>query len=160
MKNRKLKEFFDYTGGISVDDLMDIMTEEWQNFRGGLFGESSHYEDEARDEDRYLEISAILEFPTSWSTGYSFTNTKVEKEYNKEIDRLYAEYGEDEEAFDEALYSYDPILLILTVDLKEKLMYADVDLGNGLSSTEVARERLPDDEDDFRKAVIRMIKAF
>ena len=158
---KRLKEYFDYEGNISIEDLMSIMTDEWQDYsRNKLFNESSHYEDEARDEDRYLEISAILEFDMPESTGYSFSNSKVEKEYDKELDKIYDVSRGDIEKYSDVLSEYEPILLLLSVDLKEKIMYATVDLGNGLSSTEVARERLPDDENSLRKTIDKMIDSF
>ena len=158
---KRLKEYFDYKGNVSIEDLMSIMTDEWQDYsRNKLFNESSHYEDEARDEDRYLEISAILEFDMPEGTGYSFSNSKVEKEYDKELDKIYDVSRGDIEKYSDVLSEYEPILLLLSVDLKEKIMYATVDLGNGLSSTEVARERLPDDENSLRKTIDKMIDSF
>lgn len=158
---KRLKEYFDYEGNVSIEDLMSIMTDEWQDYsRNKLFNESSHYEDEARDEDRYLEISAILEFDMPESTGYSFSNSKVEKEYDKELNKVYDVSRGDIEKYYDVLSEYEPILLVLSVDLKEKIMYATVDLGNGLSSTEVARERLPDDENSLRKTIDKMIDSF
>lgn len=158
---KRLKEYFDYEGNVSIEDLMSIMTDEWQDYnKNKLFNESSHYEDEARDEDRYLEISAILEFDMPESTGYSFSNSKVEKEYDKELDKIYDVSRGDIEKYSDVLSEYEPILLLLSVDLKEKIMYATVDLGNGLSSTEVARERLPDDENSLRKTIDKIIDSF
>lgn len=158
---KRLKEYFDYEGNVSIEDLMSIMTDEWQDYsRNKLFNESSHYEDEARDEDRYLEISAILEFDMPEGTGYSFSNSKVEKEYDKELNKVYDVSRGDIEKYSDVLSEYEPILLLLSVDLKEKIMYATVDLGNGLSYTEVARERLPDDENSLRKTIDKMIDSF
>ena len=34
---------------------------------------------EPRDEDRYIEISAILDFATPYDSGYSFSNKKIQK---------------------------------------------------------------------------------
>ena len=58
------------------------------------------------------------------------------------------------------LNEYQPILFIIAIDLKDKIIYADVDLGNGLSDTEVGRERLAENEEDFRKQIQRMIESF
>ena len=49
---------------------------------------------------------------------------------------------------------------IIDIDLKEKIVYANVDLGNGLSDTEVAREKLAENEEDFRKQIQRIIESF
>ena len=159
MKNRRLKEFFDYTGAIPIEELMDILTEEWQDYnKSGLFRESSYYEDEARDENKFIEISAITSFETPLSTGYGFSSKRVQKFYDDAIDYLYS-VAKDDEEFDELIQDYEPILFIIQIDLKDLIIYADVDLG-GLASTEVARERLADNESDFRKQIQRMIQAF
>ena len=154
-----IKESFEYEGAIPLEELMDILTEEWQdNSNGGVFGNSSHYDDEARDEDRYIEISAIVDFNSA--SNWGFVNKHVQKLYDDECNKIYKEVDEDYDAYDDVLNEYDPILFLLTIDLKELLVYADVDLGNGLGSTEVARERLADNEKDFRKQIQRMIDAF
>jgi len=157
---KSIKESFEYEDAIPLDEMMDILTEEWQGRSGGLFGESSHWDDEARDENRYIEISAILEFDMPNGSGYKFSNKKVEKEYDDECNEVYARVDDDNEEYFDIISQYDPILLLLTIDLKELLIYSDVDLGNGLGSTEVARERLADNEKDFRKQIQRMIDAF
>lgn len=155
-----IKESFEYDGAIPLVELMEILDDEWKYSRGGLFGESSHWEDESRDEDRYIEISAIIGFTTPIDTGYSFANKKVDNQYYKEVNKVYDDVDRDDKKYFEVLNEYEPILFALTIDLKELLIYADVDLGNGLGSTEVARERLADNEKDFRKQIQRMIDAF
>lgn len=161
-EKKSIKESFEYEGAIPLEELMNILTEEWQenNTNNSLFGESSHWDDSARDENRYVEISAIADFTAPNDTGYSFTNKKVDNEYNKEVNKVWEDVDGDDEKYFDVLNEYDPILFILTIDLKELLVYADVDLGNGLGSTEVARERLADNENDFRKQIQRMIDAF
>ena len=156
---KSLKESFEYEGGIPLDELMDILTEEWQenNTNNLLFRESSYYEDEARDEDRYIEISSILDFAVPYNTEYSFSNKKIQKQYDESIKELLDEVEDDD--FDDVLYEYEPILLLITIDLKEEIIYASVDLGNGVAE-DVARERLADNEKDFRKQIQRMIDAF
>lgn len=163
-EKKSIKESFEYEGGIPLDELMDILTEEWQenNTNNLLFRESSHWDDESRDEDRYIEISAIVDFTVPWTTGFGFSNKKVQKDYYKEIESVEKHYtfeDDDDKTMDE-LTEYDPIFFVLTIDLKELLVYVDVDLGNGLSSTEVAREKLAENEEDFRKQIQRMINAF
>lgn len=156
---KSLKESFEYEGGIPLDELMDVLTEEWQenNTNNLLFRESSYYEDEARDENRYIEISSILDFAVPYNTGYSFSNKKIQKQYDESIKELLDEVEDDD--FDDVLYEYEPILLLITIDLKEEIIYASVDLGNGVAE-DVARERLADNEKDFRKQIQRMIDAF
>ena len=160
MKEKKsIKESFEYEGGIPLDELMDILTEEWQenNTNNLLFRESSHWDDEARDENRYIEISAILDFATPYNSGYSFSNKKIQKQYDESIEELRDEVEDDD--FDDVLYEYEPILLLIAIDLKEEIIYASVDLGNGVVE-DVAREKLADNEKDFRKQIQRMINAF
>lgn len=159
MKGNKksLKESFEYEGGIPLEELMSILDDEWKYSKGGLFGESSHWEDESRDEDRYIEISSILDFAVPYNTGYSFSNKKIQKQYDESIKELLDEVEDDD--FDDVLYEYEPILLLITIDLKEEIIYASVDLGNGVAE-DVARERLADNEKDFRKQIQRMIDAF
>ena len=154
-----LTELFEYEGGIPLDELMDILTEEWQenNTNNLLFRESSHWDDESRDENRYIEISAILDFATPYNSGYSFSNKKIQKQYDKSIEELRNEVEDDD--FDDVLYEYEPILLLIAIDLKEEIIYASVDLGNGVVE-DVAREKLADNEKDFRKQIQRMINAF
>lgn len=165
-EKKSIKESFEYEGAIPLDELMDILTEEWQenNTNNLLFRESSHWDDSARDEGKYIEISAIADFTIPWSTGFGFSNKKVQKDYDKEIESVEKHYTfENEEDYNdmtEELEGYQPILFIIDIDLKEKIVYADVDLGNGLSDTEVARERLAENEDDFREQIQRMIDAF
>ena len=157
--HKSLKESFEYEGGIPLDELMDILTEEWQenNTNNLLFRESSYYEDEARDENRYIEISSILDFAVPYTTGYSFSNKKIQKQYDESIEELLDEVEDDD--FNDVLYEYEPILLLITIDLKEEIIYANVDLGNGVVE-DVAREKLADNEKDFRKQIQRMIDAF
>lgn len=160
MKEKKsIKESFEYEGGIPLDELMDILTEEWQenNTNNLLFRESSHWDDEARDENRYIEISAILDFATPYNSGYSFSNKKIQKQYDESIEELRNEVEDDD--FDDVLHEYEPILLLIAIDLKEEIIYASVDLGNGVVE-DVAREKLADNEKDFRKQIQRMINAF
>ena len=160
MKEKKsIKESFEYEGGIPLDELMDILTEEWQenNTNNLLFRESSHWDDESRDENRYIEISAILDFSTPYNSGYSFSNKKIQKQYDESIEELRDEVEDDD--FDDVLYEYEPILLLIAIDLKEEIIYASVDLGNGVVE-DVAREKLADNEKDFRKQIQRMINAF
>ena len=160
MKEKKsIKESFEYEGGIPLDELMDILTEEWQenNTNNLLFRESSHWDDEARDENRYIEISAILDFSTPYNSGYSFSNKKIQKQYDESIEELRDEVEDDD--FYDVLYEYEPILLLIAIDLKEEIIYASVDLGNGVVE-DVAREKLADNEKDFRKQIQRMINAF
>ena len=160
MKEKKsIKESFEYEGGIPLDELMDILTEEWQenNTNNLLFRESSHWDDEARDENRYIEISAILDFATPYNSGYSFSNKKIQKQYDESIEELRNEVKDDD--FDDVLYEYEPILLLIAIDLKEEIIYASIDLGNGVVE-DVAREKLGDNEKDFRKQSQRMIDAF
>ena len=154
-----LTESFEYEGGIPLDELMDILTEEWQenNTNNLLFRESSHWNDESRDENRYIEISAILDFATPYNSGYSFSNKKIQKQYDESIEELRNEVEDDD--FDDVLYEYEPILLLIAIDLKEEIIYASVDLGNGVVE-DVAREKLADNEKDFRKQIQRMINAF
>lgn len=155
-----LKESFEYEGVIPLEELMNILDDEWKYSRGGLFGESSHWDDEPRDEDRYIEISAIADFTAPISTGYSFANKKIDNEYYKEVNKVWKDVDGDDKKYFDVLNECDPILFVLTIDLKELLVYADIDLGNELGSTEVARERLADNEKDFRKQIQRMIDAF
>ena len=160
MKEKKsIKESFEYEGGIPLDELMDILTEEWQenNTNNLLFRESSHWNDESRDENRYIEISAILDFSTPYNSGYSFSNKKIQKQYDESIEELRDEVEDDD--FYDVLYEYEPILLLIAIDLKEEIIYASVDLGNGVVE-DVAREKLADNEKDFRKQIQRMINAF
>ena len=160
MKEKKsIKESFEYEGGIPLDELMDILTEEWQenNTNNLLFRESSHWDDESRDENRYIEISAILDFATPYNSGYSFSNKKIQKQYDKSIEELRNEVEDDD--FDDVLHEYEPILLLIAIDLKEEIIYASVDLGNGVVE-DVAKEKLADNEKDFRKQIQRMINAF
>ena len=160
MKEKKsIKESFEYEGGIPLDELMDILTEEWQenNTNNLLFRESSHWNDESRDENRYIEISTILDFSTPYDNGYSFSNKKIQKQYNESIEELRNEVEDDD--FDDVLHEYEPILLLIAIDLKEEIIYASVDLGNGVVE-DVAREKLADNEKDFRKQIQRMIDAF
>ena len=160
MKEKKsIKESFEYEGGIPLDELMDILTEEWQenNTNNLLFRESSHWDDEARDENRYIEISAILDFATPYNSGYSFSNKKIQKQYDESIEELRDEIEDDD--FYDVLYEYEPILLLIAIDLKEEIIYASVDLGNGVVE-DVAKEKLADNEKDFRKQIQRMINAF
>ena len=158
-EKKSIKESFEYEGGIPLDELMDILTEEWQenNTNNLLFRESSHWDDEARDENRYIEISAILDFATPYNSGYSFSNKKIQKQYDESIEELRNEVEDDD--FDDVLYEYEPILLLIAIDLKEEIIYASVDLGNGVVE-DVAREKLADNEKDFRKQIQRMINAF
>ena len=160
MKEKKsIKESFEYEGGIPLDELMDILTEEWQenNTNNLLFRESSHWNDESRDENRYIEISAILDFATPYNSGYSFSNKKIQKQYDESIEELRDEVEDDD--FDDVLYEYEPILLLIAIDLKEEIIYASVDLGNGVVE-DVAKEKLADNEKDFRKQIQGMINAF
>ena len=160
MKEKKsIKESFEYEGGIPLDELMDILTEEWQenNTNNLLFRESSYWNDESRDEDRYIEISAILDFATPYNSGYSFSNKKIQKQYDKSIEELRNEVEDDD--FDDVLYECEPILLLIAIDLKEEIIYASVDLGNSVVE-DVAREKLADNEKDFRKQIQRIINAF
>lgn len=158
-EKKSIKESFEYEGGIPLDELMDILTEEWQenNTNNLLFRESSHWDDESRDENRYIEISAILDFATPYNSGYSFSNKKIQKQYDESIEELRNEVEDDD--FDDVLYEYEPILLLIAIDLKEEIIYASVDLGNGVVE-DVAREKLADNEKDFRKQIQRMINAF
>lgn len=158
-EKKSIKESFEYEGGIPLDELMDILTEEWQenNTNNLLFRESSHWDDEARDENRYIEISAILDFATPYNSGYSFSNKKIQKQYDESIEELRNEVEDDD--FDDVLHEYEPILLLIAIDLKEEIIYASVDLGNGVVE-DVAREKLADNEKDFRKQIQRMINAF
>ena len=156
---KSIKESFEYEGGIPLDEIMDILTEEWQenNTNNNLFRESSHWDDESRDENRYIEISAILDFSIPYDTGYSFSNKKIQKQYDESIEELRNEVEDDD--FDDVLYECEPILLLIAIDLKEEIIYASVDLGNGVVE-DVAREKLADNEKDFRKQIQRMINAF
>ena len=158
-EKKSIKESFEYEGRIPLDELMDILTEEWQenNTNNLLFRESSHWDDESRDENRYIEISAILDFATPYNSGYSFSNKKIQKQYDESIEELRNEVEDDD--FDDVLYEYEPILLLIAIDLKEEIIYASVDLGNGVVE-DVAREKLADNEKDFRKQIQRMINAF
>lgn len=158
-EKKSIKESFEYEGGIPLDELMDILTEEWQenNTNNLLFRESSHWDDEARDENRYIEISAILDFATPYNSGYSFSNKKIQKQYDESIEELRNEVEDDD--FDDVLHEYEPILLLIAIDLKEEIIYASVDLGNGVVE-DVAKEKLADNEKDFRKQIQRMINAF
>lgn len=158
-EKKSIRESFEYEGGIPLDELMDILTEEWQenNTNNLLFRESSHWDDESRDENRYVEISAILDFSTPYDSGYSFSNKKIQKQYDETIEELRNEVEDDD--FDDVLHEYEPILLLIMVDLKEEIIYASVDLGNGVAE-DIAREKLADNEKDFRKQIQRMINAF
>ena len=158
-EKKSIKESFEYEGGIPLDELMDILTEEWQenNTNNRLFRESSHWDDESRDENRYIEISAILDFATPYNSGYSFSNKKIQKQYDERVEELRNEVEDDD--FDDVLYECEPILLLIAIDLKEEIIYASVDLGNGVVE-DVAREKLADNEKDFRKQIQRMINAF
>lgn len=164
--HKSIKESFEYDGAIPLDDLMNILTDEWQenNTNNLLFRESSHWDDSARDENRFIEISAIADFTIPWSTGFGFSNKRVQNSYDKEIESVEKHYTfENEEDYNdmtEELEGYQPILFIISIDLKDKIVYADVDLGNGLADTEVARETLEENEDDFREQIQRMIESF
>lgn len=163
---KSLKESFEYDGAIPLDDLMNILTDEWQenNTNNLLFRESSHWDDSARDENKYIEISAIIDFTVPWASGFGFSNKKVQKDYDKEIESVEKHYAfEDNDDYNkmtDELNEYQPILFIIAIDLKDKIIYADVDLGNGLSDTEVGREKLAENEEDFRKQIQRMIESF
>ena len=159
VERKSIKESFEYEGGIPLDELMDILTEEWQenNTNNLLFRESSHWDDESRDENRYIEISAILDFATPYDSGYSFSNKKIQKQYDESIEELRNEVEDDD--FDDVLYECEPILLLIAIDLKEEIIYASVDLGNGVVE-DVAKEKLADNEKDFRKQIQGMINAF
>lgn len=163
---KSLKESFEYDGAIPLEELMNILTDEWQenNTNNLLFRESSHWDDSARDENKYIEISAIIDFTVPWASGFGFSNKKVQKDYDKEIESVEKHYtfedNDDYNKMTDELNEYQPILFIIAIDLKEKIVYADVDLGNGLSDTEVARERLAENEEDFRKQIQRMIESF
>ena len=165
-EKKSIKESFEYEGAIPLDELMDILTEEWQenNTNNLLFGESSHWDDSARDENKYIEISAITDFTVPWASGFGFSNKKVQKDYDKEIESVEKHYAfEDNDDYNkmtDELNEYQPILFIITIDLKDEIIYADVDLGDSLSDTEVAREKLAENEKDFRKQIQRMIDAF
>ena len=158
-EKKSIKESFEYEGGIPLDELMNILTEEWQenNTNNLLFRESSHWDDESRDENRYIEISAILDFSIPYNSGYSFSNKKIQKQYDESIEELRNEVEDDD--FDDVFYECEPILLLIAIDLKEEIIYASVDLGNGITE-DVAREKLADNEKDFRKQIQRMIDAF
>ena len=158
-EKKSIKESFEYKGGIPLDELMNILTEEWQenNTNNMLFRESSHWDDESRDEDRYIEISAILDFATPYDSGYSFSNKKIQKQYDESIEELRNEVEDDD--FDDVLYECEPILLFIVIDLKEEIIGASIDLGNSVVE-DVAREKLADNEKDFRKQIQRMINAF
>ena len=163
---KSIKESFEYDGAIPLDDLMNILTDEWQEneVNNFLLGESSHWDDSARDENKYIEISAIIDFTVPWASGFEFSNKRVQKEYDKEIESVEKHYtfedNDDYNKMTEELNEYQPILFIIAIDLKDKIIYADVDLGNGLGNTEVARERLAENEEDFRKQIQRMIESF
>ena len=163
---KSIKESFEYDGAIPLDDLMNILTDEWQenNTNNLLFRESSHWDDSARDENKYIEISAIIDFTVPWASGFEFSNKRVQKDYDKEIESVEKHYtfedNDDYNKMTDELNEYQPILFIIAIDLKEKIIYADVDLGDGLGNTEVARERLAENEDDFRKQIQRMIESF
>ncbi len=165
-EKKSIKESFEYEGGIPLDELMNILTEEWQenNTNNLLFRESSHWDDSARDENRYIEISAIIGFTVPWASGFEFSNKKVQKDYDKEIESVEKHYtfedNDDYNKMTDELNEYQPILFIIAIDLKDEIIYADVDLGDGLGSTEVAREKLAENEEDFRKQIQRMIDAF
>ena len=75
----------------------------------------------------------------------------------KIISQLRNEVEDDD--FDDVLYECEPILLLIAIDLKEEIIYASVDLGNGVVE-DIAREKLADNEEDFRKQIQRMINAF
>lgn len=158
-EKKSIRESFEYEGGIPLDELMDILTEEWQenNTNNLLFRESSHWDDESRDENRYVEISAILDFSTPYDSGYSFSNKKIQKQYDETIEELRNEVEDDD--FDDVLHEYEPILLFIVIDLKEEIIGASIDLGNSVVE-DVAREKLADNEKDFRKQIQRMINAF
>lgn len=163
---KSIKEYFEYDGAIPIEELMSILDDEWKyNSNGGIFKESSHWEDESRDEDKYIEISSIVEFPIPNGCGYSFSNKRVQKLYDDFVNEIYIKYADEHERgyyepFDEEINLCEPIILIVAIDLKDKIIYADVDLGNGLGSTEVGREKLADNEKDFRKQIQRMIDCF
>lgn len=156
---KSLKESFEYDGTIPLEELMNILDDEWKySNNGGVFGNSSHWDDESRDEGKYIEISAIVDFNSA--SNWGFSNKRVQKLYDDECNKIYKEVDEDYDKYDEIINEYEPILFLVTIDLKEKIIYADVDLGNGLGSTEVARERLAENENDFRKQIQRMIDSF
>ena len=156
---KSLKESFEYDGAIPLEELMDILDDEWKYSKNsGIFGNSSHWDDESRDEGKYIEISAIIDFNSA--SNWGFNNKRVQKLYDDECNKIYKEVDEDYDEYDEILNEYEPILFLVTIDLKEKIIYADVDLGNGLGDTEVAREKLAENENDFRKQVQRMIDSF
>ena len=163
---KSIKESFEYDGAIPLDDLMNILTDEWQknNTNNSLFRESSHWDDSARDLNRFIQISAIADFTVPWASGVEFSNKKVQKDYDKEIESVEKHYtfedNDDYNKMTDELNEYQPILFVISIDLKDKIVYADVDLSNGLSDTEVAREKLAENEDDFREQIQRMIESF
>ena len=137
---------------------MEITDDIWRDTRKGLFGDSSHWDDEMFENDKYLIINSVLDF--AGASNSNFNNKKVQKLYDDECNKVYYEVNKDDDEYYDTLQEYDPIWFTLSIDLKEGIMYADVDLSNGLGMVEVAREKLPDDEREFEKAVKRMIEAF
>lgn len=156
---KSLKESFEYDDAIPIEELMNILDDEWKYSKNsGVFGNSSHWDDESRDEGKYIDISAIIDFNSA--SNWGFNNKRVQKLYDDECNKIYKEVDENYDEYDEILNEYEPILFLVTIDLKEKIIYADVDLGNGLGDTEVAREKLAENENDFRKQIQRMIDSF
>lgn len=155
---KSLKESFVYEGEIPIERLMEITDDVWRDTGKGLFGDSSHWDDEMFDNDKYLIINSVLDFVGA--SNSNFNNKKVQKLYDDECNKVYYEVNKDDDEYYDTLQEYDPIWFTLSIDLKEGIMYADVDLSNGLGMVEVAREKLPDDEREFEKAVKRMIEAF
>lgn len=156
-KNSKLKKFFDFTGDI--DRISEIMEEEFRNAKGGVFGNSDHWKAKVSDEGLYLTISAVADFLDG--NGFTYQNSKVQKQIDSVLNELYDFYPDDVDFMD-AVSELEPILLEIAINLKERIMYATVDLGNNLGNVEVGRTNLPEDGDEkgLRKAMRKLIESF
>ena len=109
------------------------------------------------NQEMKTDILKFQQFQISQLLIISFSNKKIQKQYDESIEELRDEVEDDD--FDDVLYEYEPILLLIAIDLKEEIIYASVDLGNGVVE-DVAKEKLADNEKDFRNQIQRMINAF
>ena len=83
-----LKESFEYDGAIPLEELMNILDDEWKYSKNsGVFGNSSHWDDKSIDEGKYIEISAVIDFNSA--SNWGFNNKRVQKLYDDECNKIY-----------------------------------------------------------------------
>jgi len=146
----------EYDGAIPIEELMNILDDEWSpNKDNSLFGNSDYWDDEPRKEGKYIEISAVVDF--NGASNWGFNNKQVQKLYDDECSKIREKAGDE---YDKTINNYEPVLLFVAIDLKEKTINAYVDLCNGLGDTEIAKEKLAENENDFRKQIQKMIDLF